>query len=123
MELAKGFVVTVKRRKKMGRKRDKCLRRNTQLKTVKYYTFPIGKKLHVGFARATSNRGVKFIAYTLQSDLDKYDEKQVRTVLSGRLQKALATYKNGGRVRGNVQYAGVVPDHNCRPRRKLFGKE
>lgn len=95
----------------MRRKRDKCLKRNTQLKTVKHYTFPIGKKLHVGFARATSNRGVKFIAYTLQSELDKYDEKQLKTVLNGRLKKALTCYKNGKRVRDHCHYAGVVPDH------------
>lgn len=95
----------------MRRRRHKCLKRNTILKTVKYYSFPLGKKISIGCARATTNRGVQFIAYTLQSELDKYDEKQLKTVLSGRLRKALNVYRSGKRVRDHCNYAGVVPCH------------
>lgn len=97
-----------------AKRRNKPLKRNTVLKRTKFFSFPIDKKLRIGFARATTNRGVKFIAFTLQSELDKHDETQEKTVLSGRLHKALKAYKKGGKVRGKVQYAGVVPDHKRR---------
>ena len=99
-----------------ARRRNKPLRRNTTLKRTRYFSFPIDKKLSIGFAKATSNRGVKFIAFTLLSELDPPDEKQERQVLSGRIQKALKAYRSGGSVRGRVQYAGVVPDHSRRKR-------
>lgn len=93
------------------RRRNKPLKRNTMLKRVKYFSFPIDKKLHIGFARATTNRGVKFIAFTLQSELDPHNDEQEKRVLNGRIQKAFKTYKMGKKVRHHCVYAGVVPDH------------
>lgn len=97
-----------------AKRRNKPLKRNTILKSTRFFSFHIDKKTSVGFARATTNRGVKFIAFTLRSELDPHDEKQERKVLSGRIKKALKAYRDLKKVRGHVQYAGVVPDHRGR---------
>jgi len=86
-----------------------ALKRNTAIKRTRFFTFPINRKISYTIAEATTTNGVKLLAITRKSALDKDDPKMAQRVLNGKINKVLRLYRAGKRIKGNVHLSAMVP--------------
>lgn len=84
------------------------IKRDTKVVSRKYYLFRIGS-LHLGWCEAKTDRGVRLIAATRRSALDKHDPKKMKEVLDGRIMAVLKLYRRGKSVRNQIAWAGLIP--------------